>query len=312
MKSALQKSGRGLADRGAVRAPRGLALPVDGRPAVPTEVAQRRPPRVRADRRARHRGARAVFDPGVVVVRGGVIEAVGPAGHDRDPRRRARLRPARAGSSTRRSSIPTSRRTGSREAPARPDRRRGGGERTPAPGSGAAARRPRRPRSREPGAPGGARRSTTLRVAERVADTYRRLGLRGRRGGSRLRGSCAAAAPSSSLGDGPLEGRVLVERGRPVRLARARAVRLRATSAARSYPVFEDGRGRDGAAGVPRRPLVARRRGGLRAPARRAGAPALRRGRAALVAAAEGKRAGRLRGDATCCRSCARRRSRGN
>jgi imidazolonepropionase-like amidohydrolase len=210
MKNALEKSGRSLvvaAPLVAVALALGALLLSAGLRGLPTEVGS-------GDRLAYAiTGARVialpgrVFDPGVVVVRGGIIEAAGPAGSTAIPAdarvfdRKGKVVHAafvdpyvsadRLAGRRARAPIDDEDAEG---APATPGRGGAG-----APSSGAPPSDPAHPEQRV---------VETLRVAERVAESYRRSGF-----------AVVAAVPASgilrgrgavvTLGEGPLEGRIL-------------------------------------------------------------------------------------------------------
>ena len=203
-----------------------------------------------------------VVDPGVVVVRGGVIEAVGPAGSTAIPAD-ARVIDVK-GKVVHAAFIDPYASVG----PAGGEGRRAVRRTTTSPaqrrGDRGAPRAPRRLRS-----PAARAEERVIDDADHQGQRGRRLsppGFRGRRGRAAagvLRGRGRRRQPGSRIGAGA-DSR---GRGRPVRVARARARRDRISRS-------QDGRGGRGAPGVPRRTVVARRRGGLRGEAVRA-----RRGR---------------------------------
>ena len=199
-----------------------------------------------------------VVDPGVVVVRGGVIEAVGPAGSTRDSRRRARLRRPRQGRPRGvRRSVRLDGPPGG-EGSAATARRRGGGAGTLAALAHSGIPRPVRPRAPRARTLDASSSRTTSPTA--TGDSASPSSPRSRR-----RACCAAAARSSAS---------------PTARSRDASSTRRTVSTCRSsrtatrtdYPVLEDGRRRRRAPGVPRRGLVAGRRGGLRGAAVRPGA----------------------------------------
>jgi len=146
-----------------------------------------------------------VLDPGVVVIRGGVIEAVGSEGKTAIP---ADARVFDRKGKTIHAAfldpyVPADRLAGRK--PRGPSDEEEGAE--PAPGRGAAAAASTTPPPASPAHPDD-RVIDTLRIQDRVADTYRRLGF-----------AAVAAVPSAgvlrgrgavvSLADGPMEARVI-------------------------------------------------------------------------------------------------------
>ena len=277
-----------------------------------TEVAQRRPPLLRPDGRrasSRRRGGSSTRASSSCAAASS--RRSGPPGTRRDPGRCADLRrqgqgpprgvhrSVRSGGSARGQdaaaalrTTKTRRRTG--PAPARP------------PAAGPGERTRSRPSASED------RVIDTLAVSRTASPTtYRRLGF-----------AVVAAVPQAgilrgrgavvSLADGPMSrrGSSKPTAARYVSLEPG-ALRLRQLRT-RGIPGLEDGRGRDGAPGLPRRALVARRGGGLRAASGGAGAAAPSTAAdAALVAGGARARRPWSSRRRTCSRSCcARGRSR--
>jgi imidazolonepropionase-like amidohydrolase len=285
MKSALEKSGRGLAIA-APAAVLALALLLSTAVrAVPTEVGS-------GDRLAfAITGARViaqpgrVFDPGVVVVRGGIIEAVGPpATTTIPPDARVFDRKGRVVHAAFVDPYVTVDRLAGRR-PRAPIDDEEAAEGTTPPGRGAAPA----PSAAPPADPAHPEHRVVenLRVAERVAESYRRAGF-----------AVVAAVPGSgilrgrgaivTLGEGPIEGRILSsddahyatldpERFDFASFARATYPASKMGAVALVRQTFADALWwRDAQAAYSRRPAGQRRL-------------SWEAGRAALVAAAEGR-----------------------
>ena len=258
-------------------------------------------------------GARVIVAPGrviengVVVVRGGVIEAAGPQGQTAIPAdaRIFDLKGKIVHAAFIDPYVPADRLAGKRPRGPSDDEEAGGGPWRRPDRRGGLHDTGRHPES----CPSGrARRSTRSRIQDRVADTYRRLGF-----------AVVAAAPASgilrgrgavvSLGDGPIEARVLAgERGQYVSLEPDRfdfATFFRAV-----YPSSKMG-----AVAMTRQAFCSTRSGGAtpRRPTR--GIPPARRARAATPPRRLSSRPRRARSRSssrrpTCCRSFGRGRSR--
>ncbi|HYK42540.1 MAG TPA: amidohydrolase family protein [Thermoanaerobaculia bacterium] len=206
MKYALEKAGRGFVIATPLAALAIAILLSGGARALPTEVGT-------GDRLAYAiTGARVialpgrVFDPGVVVIRGGVIEAIGPAGSTSIPpdarvfERKGKVVHAAFVDPY----VSADRLAGRRPRAPVDDEDAEGAFPAGRGGAGAAASGAPPPDPAHP----EHRVVETLRVVERVAESYRRAGF-----------AVVGAAPSSgilrgrgavvTLGEGPLEGRIL-------------------------------------------------------------------------------------------------------
>ena len=257
-----------------------------------------------ADRRAYAlKGARVLaapgkaIDGGVVVVRGGVIESVGPAGPPFPPTPRSST--SRAASSTPPSSTPTSPPTVWPESPGA------------SPGTTATAPRQagRRAHDGTVGASrlGGSRRGARPRRADGEGRRRRRVpsnGLRRRRRGARGGSPPRSRRDRDPVGPAGRGARPRLLR-RPVRLAPSHGGRRRGGR----VPGLDDGHGRRGAAGVPRRELGPGRGGRLCGAPRGPDAPARLRGERRAARGRRGPRDRRLRGGRRA-RAPARRRDR--
>ena len=187
-----------------------------------------------------------VIDPGVVVVRGGIIEAVGPAGSTQIPAdaRVIDVKGKVVHAAFIDPHVPTDRLAG--KGPKRPkDDDESGGS------SSGSAKRAAGPASHPVAAVRAEDRAIdALVVKDDVADTYRRMGfavVNAAPSAGVLRGSGAVV----SLADGPVSGRILGARPRP-RTRRARRVRRVPATSPRPRRSFR--RRRAGRSSSSRRP----------------------------------------------------------